>query len=137
MIATILDAKARLEAGGFYVSPKDDHSLFIAGHVTDVGDGIKISNDACGLFQHGGQWLVIFPGRGMTSREVPGQLPDLVALIEAVYRRHQSTGGDLWEAVRDVIDGAEPASPPTATGGRTNGVPAIPDANSVPQSRSQ
>ncbi|HKI36224.1 MAG TPA: hypothetical protein VKA46_30485 [Gemmataceae bacterium] len=135
MVATIQEANARLEAGGLYVGSGHRGGLLISTSFSDAGDGIRILKDACALFEHGGRWLAIFPFKGMTNREVSGTLPDLVTLIEEVYRRHRSTGGDIREAVGQVVDGHEASSRPAPDHGQPNGPPAVPDVNSVPQSQ--
>ncbi len=136
MIATIQEARATLEAGGLYVGSGYQGALLIANGFIDAGEGIRVLHDACTLFEHGGGWLAIFPGKGMSKREVPGSLPDLVALIEEVYRRHRIAGGDFAEAVKQVVDAAEPSSKPVPARAPSDGPPAVPDVNSVPQSRS-
>jgi hypothetical protein len=107
MVQTILDAKVKLEAERLYVSSYREHSLWIAGTTTDIGDGIKLSKDACVLIQEADRWLVAFPADGMLSYEVPGTLPELLSLITTVYSRYRQTGGPFQEAVKRTVPDAE------------------------------
>src|SRR4051794_16929182 len=110
MVATIQEARARLEADGLHVGSGYQGALLIANSFTEGSEGIRVLHDACTLFEDGGGWLAIFPSKGMSRREVSGSLPDLVALIEEIYRRHRSAGGDFAEAVKQVVDSSEPSS---------------------------
>lgn len=98
MPESLLDAKSHLEAQELHVSCADSHGLWIAAAVRDVGQGIKHSSDACSLVETAGQWVAIFPARGSLTYEVPGTLPDLVALILNVYSHYRRAGGSLEEA---------------------------------------
>ncbi len=111
MLETLDDAKAALEAEGLYVSRSPIQSLWIAGNVRDVGDGIRMSNDACALIEttagslveSATGWIAIFPWNGLRSHEIQGSLTDLVSLILAVYAEHRLTGGDFGEAATRVL----------------------------------
>ncbi len=107
MLATALDAKARLEAAGLHVSlcSHGSDSLFIAAGFTEFDDGLKISQDASVLDRNKetGRWLVTLPGEGGSFQGVEGDLPDVVALIEQVYHHYRNAGGKLRDAVREVL----------------------------------
>jgi hypothetical protein len=101
---TMLEAKAALEAQGLHVRSNGEHSLWIAGNVRDAGNGIKVSDDACYLNERANRWVAVFPARQSLTYEIPGSLPELVALITAVYARHRGNGGALGDAVREVVN---------------------------------
>src|SRR5476651_950628 len=84
---TLLDAKATLEAHALHVSPNNEHSLWIANSLTDTGDGMFLSHDACHLSRCEDHWVAGFPAAGMRVYEVPGTLSEGVSLILAVYTR--------------------------------------------------
>lgn len=107
MLVTALDAKAKLEAEGLHVSCNGAHSLWIAGTVRDVGEGIKLSDDACSLTWHSGRWVAVFPAEGMFIYEVPATLPELVSAITAVYTQHRRAGGQFKDAFKAVVSDPE------------------------------
>ena len=107
MIATILEAKARLEREGLHVSRNDDRSLWIAAKVSDGGDGVRLSNDACGLFWDVNRWVAVFPADGLLTYEVPGDLEKLTSLIAVVYGQYRRTETPLNDIVKQVVDDAE------------------------------
>jgi hypothetical protein len=107
MLATILDAKAKLEAEGLRVSRSGDHSLWIAATLRDAGDGITLSDDACALLGNAGRWVAVFPAEGLSTYEVPGSLADLVSLIVTVYARYRQVGGPVQEAFKQAVSQPE------------------------------
>lgn len=111
MVMSLRDAQARLQGAGLYVSAQDDESLFIAGSINEVGNGINLSQDACTLFREHGRWVVVFPAEGSATREAEGSLPDLVALIEDVYHRYRKTGGPLKDSAAAAVEGWNPERP--------------------------
>ncbi len=104
---TILDAKAKLEVEGLHVAFNNDHSLWIAVNVKDMGDGIRLSNDACSLLCASGQWVAVFPSEGLLTYEVPGGLPELVSLISEVCSKYRRAGGAFKDAFKRVVSGSE------------------------------
>ena len=107
MSATILDAKAKLEAEGLHVSRNSVCSLWIAATIRDGGEGIKFSEDACSLMWHANRWVAVFPSEGLFTYEVPGSLSELVPLIAAVYANYRDNGGSLKDAFKRVVTDAE------------------------------
>jgi hypothetical protein len=107
MVATTLEAKAKLEAEGLFVSGNDTHSLWIAANVSDQGEGIKLSPDACSLLWDSGRWVAVFPADGLLTYEVPGALEDLLSLIVAVYKQYRHAGGHFKNAFRQVVSDSE------------------------------
>jgi hypothetical protein len=107
MLVTTLDAKGQLEAEGLHVSRNDTHSLWIAGNVRDVGNGVRLSNDACSLMWKSGLWVAVFPSEGRLTYEVPGSLPELVSLITSVYAQYRQAGGSFEVAFPRVVSEAE------------------------------
>jgi len=107
MLVTILDAKVWLEKQGLHVACSGDHSLWIAAAVSDFGDGVKLSNDACSLFWNSDRWVAVFPADGMLTYEVPGNLDELTSLLVAVYHQHRRTGTSLSDVFRQVVDDSE------------------------------
>ena len=103
MLATLLDAKAKLEAEGLHVSCSSGDSLWIAANVRDAGEGIKISEDACSLLRKSNRWVVVFPAEGLFTYEVPGSLSDLVAVIAVVYASYRQMDGSLKDAFKHVV----------------------------------
>ncbi len=103
MAETILDAKASLEAEGLYVACTNDHALWIAVNIQDMGDGIRLSNDSCSLLWSSDHWVAVFPAEGLLTYEVPGTLPDLVPLISAVCAQYRRAGGAFKDAIKEVI----------------------------------
>jgi hypothetical protein len=100
----ILDAKAELEAGGLTVKLSGEASLWICDTIQGA-DGIRFSNDASVLLREDDRWIAIFPAAGMLSYEVPGELQDLVPLIQGVYASYRRSGGPLKDAfARSVPD---------------------------------
>jgi hypothetical protein len=104
VIVNALDAKKQLELEGLYVSHHNPHSLWIAATVRDMGEGIKLSEDACSLICKSGQWIAVFPAEGLCTYEVPGLLPDLVTVVSRVYEQHRRTGGPFQAAFRQVVN---------------------------------
>jgi hypothetical protein len=103
MIATLQDAKAKLESEGLYVSCRDDR-LWIAANVRDAGDGIMVADEACALIRTGDAWSAIFPAsRPFFPHEMPGTLPDLVATIAAVFAEKRRAQIQLGHAFRQVV----------------------------------
>jgi hypothetical protein len=107
MLETTLDAKAKLEAEGLHVSCNNTHSLWIAATVRDMGEGIKLSDDACSLIGNSSGWVAVFPAEGLLTYEVPGSLSELVSVIAAVYAHSRRTRGQLKDAVTQVVTDAE------------------------------
>jgi hypothetical protein len=107
MGATALDAKAKLEAEGLHVSCNTPHSLWIAATVREMGEGIKLSNDASSLTWNSSRWVAVFPAEGLFTYEVPGSLSDLVSLVTAVYANYRQVGGPLRDAFKRVVPDAE------------------------------
>jgi hypothetical protein len=107
MIDTIQDAKASLEKQNLYVAYNNKQSLWIAGGVRDAGEGVRVSNDACSLIFNVDRWIAIFPALGMLTYEVPGNLEELVYLIEAVYSQHLRAGNSFTEAVKQIVEDSE------------------------------
>jgi hypothetical protein len=103
MKPTILDAKTALEAAGLEVKPSGEQSLWIAATTKDIGDGIRVSTDASALVHHDDRWMAVFPGEGMLSYEVPGDLRDLVPLIRHVYTCYRRRGGSFKDAFRYAV----------------------------------
>ncbi len=105
MNQAILDAQAELESGGLIVKRSGETSLWICGTIKDTGGGIHLSNDASALLQQDDRWIAIFPAAGLLSYEVPGDLRDLVGLIQDVYANHRRFGGPFKDAfARSVPD---------------------------------
>ena len=100
---TLIDTIATLEAHDLCVRSNNDHSLWIANHTAEGGDGILLSNDACSLFRRADQWVAVFPAKGMRTYEVPGGLPEAVSLILAVYARHRQDRTTLNDAFRKTV----------------------------------
>ncbi len=107
MLVTTLDAREKLAAEGFHVSCNSPHSLWIAATVRDMGEGIKVSNDACSLTWNSSQWVAVFPAEGLFTYEVPGSLSELVQLITTVYASYRQAGGSLKDAFKRVVPDAE------------------------------
>jgi hypothetical protein len=107
MLATVVDAKAKLEAEGLHVSYNNAHSLWIAGTVRDMGEGIKFADDACSLIEDSGRWVAVFPAAGLLTYELPGSLPELVAVITAVYAHCRREGSQVQDAFKQVVTDAE------------------------------
>jgi hypothetical protein len=107
MPATLLDAKAKLEAEGLHVSCNDPHSLWIAATLRDAGAGIQVSQDACTLGWKSGRWVAVFPAEGLLTYEVPDSLPELVRLVTAVYANYRQAGGRFKDAFARVVPDAE------------------------------
>ena len=103
MIETIGEAKASLEQQRLYVSCYNDRSLWIAGNVRDIGDGIMFSKDACSLLFDADRWCAVFPTEGNLTYEVPGALDDLVQLVQKVYKRYLRADISFPEAVRQMV----------------------------------
>ncbi len=103
MLATVPEAKARLEAEGLHVAYNNPHSLWIAANLRDVGAGVKLSNDACCLTERANQWVAVFPADGASTYEIPGSLSDLVSLITTVYADYRQAGGQLRDAVSRAV----------------------------------
>lgn len=103
MIVTASDAKAHLKANNLYVSERTSPSLWIAGSVRDVGDGVMMSNDACSLISTAGGWVAVFPAEGLCTYELPGTLDGLVATIRAVYEQYRRAGGAFADAFRQTV----------------------------------
>ncbi len=80
----IHEPKAELEAFSLEVKTSGECSLLIAATSRDVGDGLRLSNDASALLQRDDRWVAVFPAAGTLSYEVPGDLPDLLPLIRKV-----------------------------------------------------
>jgi hypothetical protein len=100
VVATALDAKAKLEAEGLHVSCNNAHSLWIAATLRDVGEGVKLSDDACSLICNTDRWVAVFPAEGLLTYEVPGTLTELVSLISAVYDQYRRGGGRFKDAFK-------------------------------------
>ena len=107
MVETILDAKSRLEAEGLYVSRNDAKSLWIAGSLTDAGEGVRLSQDACALFRKGDQWTVVFPAEGMLTYEMSDSLPELLTTISTAYQRYRLAGGQFKDIFKQVVSKSE------------------------------
>jgi hypothetical protein len=107
MLGTTLEAKAKLEGEGLHVSCNNAHSLWIAATVRDVGEGIKLSDDACSLIWNSGRWIAVFPAEGFLTYEVPGSLPELVSLITATYAHYRRAGGQFKDALKQVLTDPE------------------------------
>lgn len=102
MVATIDDAKLKFESEGLYVSRRPDR-LWIAVNLRDVGEGIKMADDACALIKNDDRWLAIFPAEGQCTYEMRGTLPDMVAMISAVNAEHRRAGVPFKDAFRHVV----------------------------------
>jgi hypothetical protein len=107
MLESSLDAKVKLEAEGLHVSCNNSHSLWIAATVRDVGEGIKLSDDACSLIWNSSGWVAVFPAEGLLTYELPGSLSELVSVITAVYAHCRRTRGSLTDAFKRVVTDAE------------------------------
>jgi hypothetical protein len=107
MLETTLDAKAKLEEEGLYVSCNNANSLWIAGTLRDMGEGIKLSDDACSLMANSGRWVAVFPAEGLLNYEVAGSLSEVVSLITAVYSYYRRRGGSFNGAVKQVLTDAD------------------------------
>lgn len=103
MPVTILDAKAKLESEGLHVSCNNGASLWIAATVRDADGEIKFSEDACSLIEKSPRWVAVFPAGGSFTYEIPGSLPELIALIVTVYANYRRQGGSLNEAITQVV----------------------------------
>jgi hypothetical protein len=103
MIETIQDAKASFETQNLYVNYNNDQSLLIASKVCDVGEGVRVWNDACALIFDADHWCAVFPTEGSRTFEVPGTLDELVQLVHNVYKRYFRAGISLPEAFREVV----------------------------------
>ncbi len=103
MLATILDAKAKLESEGLHVSRSGDQSLWIAATLRDSGDGITLSDDACALIGNSGRWVAVFPAEGLFTYEVPGSLAELISLIVTVYAHYRRVGGLFKDAFKQTV----------------------------------
>jgi hypothetical protein len=103
MIETIREAKAVLEQQGLYVAYNNDRSLWIAGIVRDIGDGIMFSKDSCSLLFDTDRWCAVFPTEGALTYEVPGALDELVQLVQNVYKRYFRADISFPEAFRQVV----------------------------------
>src|SRR4051794_20789499 len=101
MIATLEDARECLNRQGFHVSAREN-SLFIADTFEDNG-GIRVSQDGCMLIRGPRRWVTVLPSEGMTAVDVEGELPELVELIQQVYRRYRELGGPLKDAARAIL----------------------------------
>ena len=97
MVATVLEAKGKLESAGLHVSFNNSHSLWIAANLQDIGDGIKFSKDSCSLIWTSGRWVAIFPTDGVLTYEISASLSELVALITDVYANYRTTGGQFTD----------------------------------------
>ena len=106
MPVTILDAKAHLEADGLHVSCNNAHSLWIAATVRDLGEGVRLSEDACALIGDASRWVAVFPAEGLLTYEVPGSPSELVAVITAVYAHYRQAGGPFKDAFTHVVPDA-------------------------------
>jgi hypothetical protein len=104
MLATALEAKAALEAEGLQVSVSRPGFFLIAGSFRDSGCGLRLSNDACILMCNGDESIASFPGKGLSGREIPGSLDDLVALILAVYAQYNEHGQGGAEPFRMAVE---------------------------------
>jgi hypothetical protein len=98
MVQTLLEAKAQLEAEGLYVAWNIPNALWIAGTLTQKGEGIQLSPDACSLLRDGERWVAIFPAEGLRTYEREGPLPELVSLIVTVYQHYRRSGRAFSEA---------------------------------------
>jgi hypothetical protein len=107
VLATTLDAKAKLEEEGLHVSCSNAHSLWIAATVRDIGEGIKFSEDACSLIWNSSRWIAVFPADGLLTYEVPGSLPELISVITTVYAHYRQAGGRFKDAFRQVVTDPE------------------------------
>jgi hypothetical protein len=103
MLATVLDAKAKLESEDLRVVQSSDSSLWIAATLRDAGNGIAVSNDACALLGNAGRWVAVFPAEGLFTYEVPGSLADLVSLIARVYGHYRRVGGPFKDAFKQAV----------------------------------
>ena len=110
MNSELEDAKRRLQAAGLTVRTTTEDSLWIAGHLTELGDGLRLSHDACALMaKANGEFVGVFPSLGHMTIEVPGSIPDLTFLILATYLRHRELGGEFPQAVGVVLRDAVPS----------------------------
>jgi hypothetical protein len=107
MLETTLDAKEKLEAEGLHVSCNNTHSLWIAATARDLGEGIKLSDDACSLIGNSSRWVAVFPAEGLLTYEVPGSLSELISVITAVYAHYRRKGGPFNDAVKKVVIDAD------------------------------
>lgn len=107
MPVAILDAKAKLESEGLHVSCNNGYSLWIAATVRDADGGIKFSEDACSLIEKSPRWVAVFPAGGSFTYEIPGSLPELIALIATVYANYRRQGGSLKDAITKVVTDAD------------------------------
>ena len=101
------EAKDALEREGLIVSTRPAHGLLIAAAYEDHGRGIRISHDACGLFHFPDGWVASFPSEGNFAYDIPGDPPELVALIADVYRAYRRLGGSFVNAVKQSIPGVD------------------------------
>lgn len=107
MVVTTLDAKAKLEAEGLHVSCNNPHFLWIAATVQDKGAGITLSHDACSLIWNATRWVAVFPAEGLLTYEIPGSLSELISLITTVYANYRQADGQLRDAFKRVVPGAD------------------------------
>jgi hypothetical protein len=107
MLVTAIDAKTKLEAEGLQVSCNNAHSLWIAASVRDMGEGIKLANNACSLIWNSGRWVAVFPAEGLFTYEIPGSLSELVSIIVAVYGQYRGTGTPFKDAVKQVVSNVD------------------------------
>lgn len=106
-MGTALEGKVRFEAEGLHVSCNTANSLWIAANVRDMGEGIRLSDDACSLLEDENGWVAVFPAEGLLTYEVPGTLDDLVPLILAVYSKYRSEGGPFRDVLKSVVTDSE------------------------------
>jgi hypothetical protein len=111
MVATLDEARAHLQAHGLYVASSGQDGLFVADNLVELEGGIKLSPNACTLLAQGSQGVAIFPGEGMTTRELRGTLQELVCFVEAVYSEHRTRGGLLRDAVAAVLANGKESFP--------------------------
>lgn len=104
---TIHDAKANLETEGLYVSSNDTRSLWIAGCVRDMGEGVKLSDDACTLIWDSDHWVAVFPAKGFLTYEVAGSLSELVTIIAMVYAHYRRMSGSFRDAFEQTVPNPE------------------------------
>jgi hypothetical protein len=108
MIESLQDAVAVLKAAGLAVSVVTRfNSLQIGSSLDEVGEGLHIFRDGCGLNSRNSEWVVLFPSCGLQQYHVPGTLAEGVALILAAYQDHRTNGGEFHEACKRVLKDAD------------------------------
>ena len=96
------EAESVLKSEGLHVWNRSDN-LLIAATVEATQIGIQFCHEACVLRMSGDHWIAALPTRGQLLYEVPGELPELVALIVGAYRERNRVGCQFWQAVENSV----------------------------------